>query len=55
MGHLTVDYWTQHQHLHDLVNKGYLWEFVLNLRLPLEIRVHRHLETPPEHPGSALV
>ena len=46
---------TLQRYLQDLVNEGYLWEFFLNPRLPLEVRVQRQLEAPVEHLGSTLV
>ena len=38
-----------------MVNEGYLWEFVLSLELPLEVRVLRQPEAAAEHLGSTLV
>jgi len=54
-GHLKVDYRTLRRHLQDLINEGYLREFVLNPILPLEVRVQRQPEALAEHPGSTLV
>jgi len=50
-----MDCRTLRWHLQDLVNKEYLREFVLNPKLPSEVRVQRQPEAPAEHPGSTLV
>jgi len=55
MGHLTVDCRTLKRHLQDLINKGYIWEFILNPERPSEVRVQRQSETIDEQVGSTLV
>ena len=50
-----MDCRTLRRHLQDLVNEGYLWEFVLNPRLPSEVKVQRELEAPAKHLGITLV
>jgi len=54
-GHLTMDCQTLRRYLRDLVNEGYLWEFVLNPKFSAEVRVQRQLEALIEHLGSTLV
>jgi len=53
--HPTADCRTLQRHLPDLVNEGYLREFILNLELPSEIRVQRQPGTIDEHSSSTLV
>jgi len=50
-----VDCWTLRRQLQDLINERYLQEFVLNPRLPSEVRVQRQPEAPTEHAGSTSV
>ena len=50
-----MDCQTLRRYLQDLVNEGYLREFILNPGLPSEVKVQRQSEAPAEHPGSTLV
>jgi len=54
-GHLTVNCRTLRQHLQELVNQGYLREFIFNFIQLSEIRVQRQPKTMDECPGSDLI
>ena len=46
---------TLRQHLKDLVNEGYLQEFILDPRLPSKIRVQRQPKSTDENLGKTFV
>ena len=50
-----MDCQTLQRHLQDLVNEGYLREFILNPGLPSKIRVQRQPKTTDEHASRALI